>query len=362
MAEIWILGATGRAGRGIARELVTAGADVVLVGRDGEKLEDFAASLAQADDPGGVRTLVARGHSQMVEMIAGAAPAVVVNTIGPFTQTSVPIAQACLDVGSHYVDLANELGPVRDLLELHEAARGADMTLVTGAGFGVLATEALVVALRGDRAPAVRARVAAMPSVDGLGPAVLASFIDAVAAGGWRYRDGQLVRTRLGSDFERVTLPNGEWLNAIGVPTGEVESARRASGAGDVIAFSSEVPSGRIIRTLLPAVSALLAKNRIRNGLQTLIGRLGLTPPAKSGVDSWAYARLQWADGTQREAWLHAGEGYRFTARVAARVATELLSGGYRSGAYTPAALFGPGLATEAGGEIIDAIPNEAAR
>jgi short subunit dehydrogenase-like uncharacterized protein len=361
MTKIWILGATGRGGRGIARELVAAGADVVLVGRDHEKLQAFAASLPQAG-PGGVETLVASGRSRIVEVIAGEAPAVVVNTIGPFTQTSLPIARACLGAGTHYVDLANELVPVRDLLGLHEAARAAEVTVVTGAGFGVLATEALVMALRSDRTAAVRARVAAMPTVDALGPAVLASFIDAVAAGGWRYRDGQLVRTRLGSDFVRIALPNGKGLNAIGVPTGEVEAAQRASGAGDIIAFSSEVPSGRIVRMLLPAVSALLAKNRIRNGLQGLIGRLRLTPPAKSGSDSWAYAQLEWADGSQREAWLHTGEGYRFTARVAARVATELLSGAHRTGAYTPAALFGAGLAREAGGEIIDAIPTEARR
>jgi short subunit dehydrogenase-like uncharacterized protein len=361
MTTIWILGATGRGGRGIACELVAGGADVLLVGRNHEKLEEFAVSLAR-EGSGAVGTLVAQGHSQMVDAITGGAPALVVNTIGPFTQSSVPIAQACLAAGTHYVDLANELDAVRDLLGLHEAARAADVTMVTGAGFGVLATEALVVALRSDRTAPVRARVAAMPTVDALGPAVLASFIDAIAAGGRRYRDGRLVQTRLGSDFTRIDLPNGKGLNAIGVPTGEVEAAQRASGAGDVIAFSSEVPGGRITRALLPAVSALLANDRVRNAVQGLIGRLRVTPPTKSGTDSWAHAQLEWADGTRREAWLHTGEGYRFTARVAARVATELLSGTHPAGAYTPGALFGPGLARDAGGEIIDAITNEALR
>ena len=361
MTEIWVLGATGRGGRGIAKELVVAGADVVLVGRDPDRVEALAGSLTPTGS-GGVRTLVASGRSKVVELITREAPSVVVNTIGPFTETSLPIARACLAVGSHYVDLANELGPVRNLLGLHEAARTAEVTMVTGAGFGVLATEALVVALRADRMPAVRARVAAMPAVEALGPAVLASSVDAIATGGWRYRDGHLVRTRLGSDVERFPLPDGRAVNAIGVPTGEVEAAQRASGAGDVIAYSSEVPSGRIIRALLPAVSAILSRERIRIGLQRLISRLRLTPPATSGDSSWAYARLEWADGSQREAWLHTGEGYQFTARVAARVAAGLLSGAHRHGAYTPAALFGAALARDAGAEIIDNISNEAPR
>ncbi len=288
MTEIWVLGATGRGGRGIAKELVVAGADVVLVGRDPDRVEALAGSLTPTGS-GGVRTLVASGRSKVVELITREAPSVVVNTIGPFTETSLPIARACLAVGSHYVDLANELGPVRNLLGLHEAARTAEVTMVTGAGFGVLATEALVVALRADRMPAVRARVAAMPAVEALGPAVLASSVDAIATGGWRYRDGHLVRTRLGSDVERFPLPDGRAVNAIGVPTGEVEAAQRASGAGDVIAYCSEVPSGRIIRALLPAVSAILSRERIRIGLQRLISRLRLTPPATSGDSSWAY-------------------------------------------------------------------------
>jgi len=361
MTEVWILGATGRGGRGICRELVADGTDVVLVGRDTDKLEALAKWLTPTG-PGSVRTLVAPGHDEVVELIGHKSPSVVVNTIGPFTQTSLPIARACLAVGSHYVDLANELGPVRDLLGLHEAARIAEVTVVTGAGFGVLATEALVVELRADRPPAVRARVAAMPAVEALGPGVLASSIDAVAAGGWRYRDGQLTKTRLGSDFERISLPNGQALNAIGVPTGELEAAQRASSAGDVIAFSSEVPTGRFSRKMLPAVSALLARDRIRIRLQRLVGRLRLAPPAKSGDSSWAYTRLEWADGTQREAWLHTGEAYLFTARVAARVAASLRSGVHRHGAYTPAALFGADLARDAGAEIIDSTSNEAAR
>jgi short subunit dehydrogenase-like uncharacterized protein len=348
MQTIWVLGATGKGGRAIASELIGNVADVVLLGRDHDRLAAVAASLG-----GQHRTILAPGPAELVTMIAAEKPAVVVNTIGPFGETNAPLARACVGAGSHYVDLANELPPVQALLNMDADARSAGVTLVTGAGFGVLGTEALVIELANGRPAASRATVAAMPAVDGLGPAVLSSVIDAVAFGGRRYRDGRLLRTRLGAEHAWIPLPDLPAIQALAVPTGELEAAHRASGAGDVVAFSSEVPSGRTVRAALPMLSALLAAQPIRAALHRLVNRARLTPPAKSGDVSWAYARLEWPDGTHRVAWLRTGEGYGFTAKVAAHTAARLSDGQGLPGAFTPGALFGADLARDAGAQII---------
>lgn len=348
MQTIWVLGATGKGGRAIASELIGGDADVVLVGRDHDRLTAVAASLG-----GQSRTLLAGGPTELAALIAAEKPTVVVNTIGPFGETTAPLARACVTAGSHYVDLANELPPVQALLKMDADARSAGVTLVTGAGFGVLATEALVTELVSGQPAAARATVAAMPAVDGLGSAVLSSVIDAVAYGGRRYREGHLVRTRLGAEHAWIPLPDLPAIRALAVPTGELGAAQRASGAGDVVAFSSEVPSGRAVRATLPVLSALLAARPIRAGVQRLVNRARLTPPTTPGEVSWAYARLEWSDGAHREAWLRTGEGYSFTARVAAYTAARLSSGQGGPGAFTPGALFGADLAREAGAQII---------
>jgi short subunit dehydrogenase-like uncharacterized protein len=347
---IWLFGATGKGGRAIARELVDDGADVVLLGRDHDRLAAVAASLG-----GRVHARVTSGPDELTTLIAAERPAVVVNTVGPFTATTMPVARASMAAGSHYVDLANELEPVRALLDLDTEAKSQGVTLITGAGFGVLATEALVVELRGDRPAAASVSVAALPAVDSMGSAVLASAIDAMGYGGRRYRDGQLVRTRLGADHARIPLPNSPAREALSIPTGELEAAHRASGAVDVLAYSSEVPSGPVVRAVLPAVSALLAARPIRAAAQRLASRLRLSPPVKSGDVSWAYARLEWPDGSRRRAWLRTGEGYRFTAKVAAHTAARISEGSTAAGAFTPGALFGTELALAAGAEIITA-------
>jgi len=359
--SIWLLGATGRGGRAISRELVLGGANVVLVGRDHDRLTEAAGSLGgSVQVQTQVQTRVASGRAEFVGLIAAERPTVIVNTVGPFTATGVPLARASLAAGSHYVDLANELEPVRELLDLDGQARSRGVTLVTGAGFGVLATEALVIELRGDRPAAAHATVAALPAVDELGSAVLASAIDAIAYGGRRYQNGQVVRTRLGADHARIPLPGSPGRDALAVPTGELEAAHRASGAADVLAYSSEVPSGPIVRAVLPGLSALLAVRPITQGVQRLVSRRRLKPPAKSGDVSWAYARLEWPGGVQKEAWLHTGEGYRFTAKVAAQTAKRLTEGSVEAGAFTPGALFGAELARQAGAEIV--MPDEVTR
>jgi short subunit dehydrogenase-like uncharacterized protein len=348
MKAIWVFGATGLSGRGVARELVDSGAEVVLVGRDQHKLSSVSESVG-----GSARTRVVADLAELIRQVHVEKPGVVVNAVGPYSATTLPLARACLAAGVHYLDQANELEPVRELLELDGEARRKGVTLVTGAGFGVLATEALVIELRNGHRPPARAMVAAVPAVQELGSSVLASAVDVIAHGGRRYREGQLVRCRIGAHHERIPIPDALPRDALAVPTGELEAARRASDAGDVIAYSSEVPSGRAVRTVMPAVSALLAVRRIRSAAQRLIGRLRLTPPVKAGDVSWAYARLEWADGTRREAWLRTGEGYAFTAKVAALAAGQLAEESTPRGAFTPGALFGADLARQAGGEIV---------
>lgn len=134
MNDIWILGATGRSGRAIAADLVARGGNPVLSGRNAGRLREVA------DQLGPVRTVPVRSLDSLVAEFERNPPAVVVNTIGPFTETALPVIRAC-PPGTHYVDLSNELTSVTDLLDAHDAAVAAGRCVVTGAGFDVLATE-----------------------------------------------------------------------------------------------------------------------------------------------------------------------------------------------------------------------------
>lgn len=352
-AEVWVLGATGRTGRAVAARLAADGVPPVLVGRDRERLRQVGGTLGHGE---GVRLVVADTPEAIAAEIVRQRPAVVINTLGDYVRTALPIVRACLP-GGHYVDFAADLGAVLRLTALHQEAQDAGSTLVTGAGFGVLGTEAVVARLCEGRPVPSRVRADAVASVatepGRLGEALAASIVDVVTAGGRRYSAGRLVRRRLGADAYRLTLPDGETVTSVGVPSGELYAAHRVSGAPDVVVASTLVPSASAVRALLPAVGALLRIPLLRRPVIARLARMESEAAPRPRAHTWGHAVVTWPDGTEREGWLRAGDAMDFTAAVAAGVAERLVRGEGKPGASTPAAAFGAGLAVEAGATFV---------
>ncbi|MEU8515594.1 saccharopine dehydrogenase NADP-binding domain-containing protein [Kitasatospora sp. NPDC048722] len=293
-----VLGATGVTGGLIAEHLVRQGATVTLAGRDTDRLAGTATRLG-----GGAGAVLAVDLADPQSVAAAArAGKVLVNTVGPFTRLAPAVVSACLGAGTAYVDLANERAAVRALLDRDAEARDRGVALVTGAGFGPAATEALVLGLlaRVPHPAGVTVASAASSAYDTAG--VRSTVAEAVADGATTYRAGELVRSPLGDGATALTF-GGAVRTVIPVPVGDLEAARDASGAPDVTAYA--VPRG-----------------------------------GAGDGRSYGYAELTGADGRRHTAELRTGEGFAFTAAVAAEAAAVLL-GGSRAGAWTAARLLG---------------------
>lgn len=350
-SEIWILGATGRIGRAVAARLAATGVFPVLVGRDADRLAALATSI---DDR--IGTQVAGSPEEAEAEIARRHPAVVLNTIGPFARTAVPIARACMP-GGRYLDLANDIFAVTALLGLHDDALAAGSTLITGAGFGLLATEAVVATICQGQPTPSSVRVDSFPSIEvaagRLGQALAATIVEGLPAGGRRYENGRLVKARFGGDPQRVTLPDGQVLSVANVPTGDLHAAWLASGAPSVTATSSEVPTGRAVQAILPVAGALMSIPWLRRLVTRRVAAVRLKPRPRPGAHSWGHAVIRWPDGTSREGWLRVGDAQDYTAAAAAAIAARLARADAPPGAYTPAAAFGPEIASSAGAQLI---------
>ncbi len=352
-SEVWILGATGRIGAAVAARLAARGLPMTLVGRNRARLEKVKSGLGQHD---AVKVVVADTSAIMAALIARERPAVVFNAMGSYTETAVPIARACMP-GGHYVDLAADLVAIPKLLDLDEAACAAGSALVTGAGFGVLATEAVVAKLCEARPTPSHVRVDALSSVSTaagvIGEAFAAAIVDVITTGGRRYDSGRLVKARLGSDVHVHRFPDGQTMKSAGAPAGELVAAQRISGAPNVTVTTGLAPTSPIVRAALPALAALLSIPSLRRLTVRLMARTTLKAAPRPRTHSWGHAVLTWADGTSREGWLRTDDGMDYTAAVAAETAARLARGEGRPGAYTPAAAFGADLATAAGGVFI---------
>lgn len=347
--DIWVLGATGRAGRGIAQRLRETGQSVVLAGRDATRLASIARELGDLD-------VVCGSFESLLTQMQHAAPAVVVNTIGPFARTSGPVIEAC-PPGTHYVDIGNELSGMRAVLDGHQRAVDNANTVVTGAGFGVIATESVVLHVcEGCSAP-VRVRVDAIPSLATergvIGAALAGSMLDGAPEGGRRVEHGSLARFAVAGAREQLTTPDGDTVTTAALPTGDLLAAWRASNADSVISASSEIPSSPAVRVAFPVLSTLMRSSTLRRLAIDRVARIPIPERERPRAFSWGHVRAEWNDGTRREGWLRLDDAQHFTERATAEVARRLLADQAQPGAYTPAALFGASLATDVGGEFI---------
>ncbi|MEV3966026.1 hypothetical protein AB0M34_35055 [Nocardia sp. NPDC050193] len=355
--EIWILGATGRVGRAVAAQIVAAGAVPVLVGRDAGRLRTAAADLGLDADS---KIVVASGAEAMAAEITRQRPAVVVNTIGDYAETAVLLARACMP-GGHYLDQANDPAAFHRLFALDDEATAAGSTLVAGAGFGVVGTEAIVARLCENHPVPSRVRVDTFASTaveqGVLGPALATGIVDSFAMGGRRYEGGRLVKTRLGVEVHHLTLPDGQRMSSVGVPSGELIAAHRVSGAPSVSATSGLIPASLAVRAALPLLSAMLRIPTVRTFAIGWMAGIKTKAAPRPRPHTWGHAVVTWPDGTVREGWLRAGDAMEFTSAVAAQTALQLAAGKGRPGAHTPAAVLGADLATAAGADFVNEAP-----
>ncbi|WBU38023.1 saccharopine dehydrogenase NADP-binding domain-containing protein [Homoserinibacter sp. YIM 151385] len=347
--EVWVLGATGRTGSRVARSLADRGVRVVLVGRDAARLD------ALAHESGAARTIVAADVPAMARLIRAAQPAVVVNTVGPFAETAGPIAEACLP-GSSYADLANDAVAAAAILALHDRAVDAGRTLITGAGFGVVGTEGPLTTLCAGRPVPQTVRVDGMASLampaSVMGDALAGTIVDAFADRARRVTGGHTVRTGMGSHSERVPLPDGSHVSTGAWGSGDLITAQRVSRAREVIAASTEVPTAAAVRAFLPLARWLLSIGPLRRLAAGQLAKVRAAARPMPRSHTWGRARVEWADGSVRTAWLKAGDAFDFTAEILSESAHRILDHRARAGAGTPVELLGLDLIDAAGGEL----------
>lgn len=128
---IAVYGATGYTGRLVVAELLRAGADFIVSGRNAERLEalrkdldlDAPARPARIDDPSSLRELLADC-------------AAVIDCAGPFVKFGEPVLAAAVETGTHYLDTTGEQPYMQMAFERYgPGAARAGVAVVPAMGF-----------------------------------------------------------------------------------------------------------------------------------------------------------------------------------------------------------------------------------
>ncbi|MDG4827380.1 saccharopine dehydrogenase NADP-binding domain-containing protein [Asanoa sp. WMMD1127] len=333
-----IYGANGYTGDLVARLAVSRGARPLLAGRNAAAVKALADELGLEhvvfDLRDGAATRAALGEVDVVAHCAG-----------PFVATAGPMLDACLDTGTHYLDVTGEHPVFEAVLARAADARAAGVVLITGAGFDVVPTDCLANLLHAAL-PDATALELAFVAPGGMSRGTATTGLAMNARGGWRRIAGTLVPTPIGTPAREVAFPSK--VRKVGaVPWGDLVTAHHSTGIGDITVYS-RVPAPTLLAKLIrfAPVRALAARAIKRQ------------PPGPSAetraatkIEVWGEVRN--AAGDVRTATLTGPNAYDLTADAVHRAAEHLLAGtGGRgggavvAGAHTPGTAFGPDFLT----------------
>jgi len=133
VGHVLVLGGYGNFGKRIALGLARQGVAVVIAGRDDAKAEQAAALVRAAYPAAQVQALACDVPRDLALCLQKYAPAVVINTCGPFQHQDYAVAESCIRQRVHYMDLADGRAYVTGITQLDAAAKQAGICVISGA-------------------------------------------------------------------------------------------------------------------------------------------------------------------------------------------------------------------------------------
>ncbi len=335
MTAFLIYGASGYTGGLAAEHAVEIGLRPVLAGRNRERLQPLADRLRLEsrvfglESPLGVREGI-RGVSA------------VLHTAGPFSATSRPMADACVQARVHYLDITGEIDVFEALAERDREAQAAGVMLLPGAGFDVVPSDCLATHVKRRLPGATRLRL----SIGGLGGitrGTAKTMVEAAARGTRVRRGGRIVELRRAP---RATADFGAGpRQTIGVAWGDVSTAWHSTQIPDIEVFFETSPMLALAAATPAFARPLLATGFSQRLLKRQIEKRmppGPTPEERARSHSVIVAEAWNEAGAHVVSRLETAEPYTLTSRTAVEIARRASVGEVLAGYQTPSAAYGP--------------------
>lgn len=335
---VLVYGAYGYTGELIAEEAVDRGLDVVVAGRNEVRTEHLAATLGCS----------ARAFDVEDAADALADVEVLLNCAGPFVDTYEPLVEACLDTGTHYLDITGELSVFEAIAERDRDAEKAGVCLLPGVGFDVVPTDCLAGHLH-DRHPEADELRLGFDASGTLSRGTLASMIEHADAGGKVRRNGEIVDVPPAHRRRRIDFGRGE-RNAVTIPWGDVATAYYTTGIENVEVYTAMPALAGNALKLSRVAAPVLGFQPVKRSLQGLVRSAVSGPSERQRREGACYVWGEATDGdTTVTSRLETPETYALTVDAATTAAQRALDEDL-VGFETPAAAFTPEFVLELDG------------
>ena len=330
-----IYGANGYTGRLIAEEAARRGLRPILAGRNASAIEPLAKQLKlpvrafALDNPAAVRA----GLKDI---------GLVLHCAGPFSATSAPMVEACLDVGAHYLDITGEIDIFAACHARDAVARKRGVVLIPGTGFDVVPTDCLAAQLKREM-PSATSLVLAFDATGGPSPGTALTGVEGLGKGGRARIDGKMTRVPLAwktRSFDR----DGESRFAMTIPWGDVYTAFVSTGIPNIEVYMGVPPASATRLRRIRWLGPLLGTAPVQAWLKSQVAKRvrGPTEKGRAASDTRVWGEVRDASGNELKAQLSTPNGYEFTVTASLGIVQRLLEGARPAGGYyTPSQLMG---------------------
>ena len=349
MSKILLYGANGYTGRLIIELAQSQGVELVLAGRNQAAINELA---EQTGLPSKVFDL--SDHNVITAALQDIS--VVLHCAGPFSRTAAPMAEACIESGTHYLDITGEIAVFERLKHKYGArAAQASVMLMPGVGFDVVPSDCLARYLS-EKCPKAATLTLAFASQGGLSHGTATTAVENIGEGGAVRQEGKIVAVPAAYNTRTFDFGRGPKM-ATTIPWGDVSTAHHSTGIPNISVYMATPPSMTRMMRMTRYFGWLLASPPGQWMLKQAIPADG--PDKTTREEGWSVVLGEVRDkyGGHAAAKLVCPEAYHLTAVAALHIAKAVAGGVFVPGYQTPSSAFGPDLVLDLPGISREDLP-----
>jgi short subunit dehydrogenase-like uncharacterized protein len=274
---------------------------------------------------------------------------VVLHCAGPFSQTALPMQQACLRTGTHYLDITGEIAVFEQGAALHEEAVRQNIMLMSGVGFDVVPTDCMALYLKQNLPEATHLQLAFWTKGGKVSHGTAATAIENLGKGGMVREKGQLKTVRTAHKTLKVPFVTDKQILCMAIPWGDLSTAFYTTGIPNIETYMAAPPAIIRVAKLSNYMNWLIGSRWFRQLVKRQIDHR-VTGPAEAerkAARAFVWGKV-WNDkGDSEQACLRVPDGYSLTAAMALIIVRKVMKGNWQRGFQTPAGLYGPDLILE---------------
>jgi len=272
----------------------------------------------------------------------------VIHAAGPFQFTAKQMVEACLQTGTHYLDINGDIAVFEMIKRYNDAAKKAGIMLLPGAGFDVVPTDCIAMQLKKLLPDAVALQLAFASLGGGISHGTATTMATKLGEGCAVRKNGKIVHAALGQ--------KGMWVDfgikklfVMSIPWGDISTAHFTTGIPDIETYTG---ISKMTYRMLKAQSLfnwLLRTNWVRNFIKKKISQRPAGPgdEQRSKAISLVWGQVRNAAGKTATARLSGPEGYTLTMHSSLNIAQKILNGNFTPGYQTPASAYAEDLVME---------------